>query len=478
MSGKESNPDLEINTLGWKDTRLEHGKDSLQIRVPPYCDILTMRGVPTLENPKQEIDNALSSPIESRPIDNIITSRKSPCETSVAIAVSDDTRPVPYNGEREDGILLPLLRRLERIGVKAQKIKIIVATGTHLATSDEWKKEALGELIRNKYQILDHNSNSSDLACLGTIDGVPVKVNREFLRADIHLITSLVEPHFMAGFSGGRKAICPGLVNSETTYFFHSLEFMDNPSATNLILKGNPCHDFALKVAYEARVDFSVNVTLDGEGKLTGVFAGDLDKAHYEAVEKIRRYSVIPVNHEYDIVLTQGGSVATNHYQAAKAAYGVIPIIKRGGIVILAAHNSSENPVGKDDYRKVMEVLRERGPGRFTEFIKSSGWRFIPDQWQAQKWDQFFNKIGGFDRLIYCSTNIPPGVLKELPGKSGYELVEERSAGPDEMVQKAIFYAVGKMEPKIRGRPKMALVREGPYAVPVKKDRRTLQCQL
>lgn len=468
MSSKKACSHLQMDTRGWKDVRLEHGMGFLQIKVPPYCDILKMRRSPALENPKQEIENALSRPIESRPIEDIITSRRSPSQARVAIAVSDETRPVPYHGEREDGILLPLLERLERIGVKTQNIKILVATGTHLASSDEWKKETFGESIKNKYEILDHNSSSPDLACLGTIDGVPVKINREFLKADIHLITGLVEPHFMAGFSGGRKAICPGLVNSEAIYFFHSREFMDNPKATNLVLKGNPCHDFALKVAYKARVDFSVNVILNGEGKLTGVFAGDLDKAHYEAVEKVRRYSSIPVTHEYDIVLTQGGSVATNHYQAAKAAYGVIPIINRGGIVILAAHNSSEEPVGKDDYVKVMQVLRQRGPGRFTKFIKSSGWQFVSDQWQVQKWDQFFSKIESFDRLIYCTTNIPPGALKELPGKSGYELVGERGVKPDEMVQRAIFYSIREME--TGGKPRMALVKEGPYAVLVKSE--------
>jgi len=470
MFSKKNSSCFEMDTLGWKDVRLEHGKDFLVVRVPSRCDILKMRGAAALANPQQEIENALSKPIESRPVENIIASHKSPSETSVAIAVSDDTRPVPYNGEREDGILLPLLRRLERIGVKSKNIKIVVATGTHLSTSQEWKKEAFGEFINTRYKILDHDSSSSELSCLGSIDGIEVKINREFLKADIHIITGLVEPHFMAGFSGGRKAICPGLVNSETTHFFHSAEFMDNPNATNLVLKGNPCHDVASKVAHRARVDFSVNVTLNGEGKVTGVFAGHLDRAYYEAVAKARIQSAIPVKREYDIVLTQGGSVATNHYQAAKAAYGVIPVIKRGGIVILAAHNSSEEPVGKDDYIKVMETLAQTGPGGFTRVIKSSGWRFVPDQWQAQKWDQFFSKIGDFDGLIYCTTNIPPGNLKELPGKSGFELVGEKSVKIDEMLQKAIFYAIRKMERRTTGKPSIALVREGPYAVPAKGD--------
>ena len=466
MWSKKSNPDLEINTLDWKDISLEYGRNLLKIKVPPYCDTLKMGSVPALKNPREKIENALSNPIESQPLEDIISSRKSSSRTTVTIAVSDNTRPVPYHGEREDGVLLPLLKRLEKIGVKAENIKIIVANGTHLATSDKWKKEVFGEYIKKKYEIVDHDSTSSDLFYLGDIDGVSVKINRKFFKADIHIITGLVEPHFMAGVSGGRKAICPGLINLETTYLFHGPEFMDNPLATNLVLEANPCHDFALKVARKVRVDFSVNVTLNGEGKLTGVFAGDLDKTHLEAVKKLRGYCLIPVNHEYDIVLTHGGSVAINHYQAAKAAYGVIPIIKRGGIVIVAAHNSSEEPVGKEEYKKVMKILKEKGPDTFTEFIKSDSWQFVPDQWQVQKWDQFFRKVGAFDRLIYCTTNINPEDLKKLPGKSGYDFVEGKNIEIDKMVQNAVFYAIDKIKRRAK-EPKMAFVKEGPYGIPV-----------
>ncbi len=467
MWSKKSSPDLKINSLDWKDISLEYGKDLLQIKVPSYCDILKMGSVPALKNPREKIENALSNPIESQPLEDIIASRKNPSEITLAIAVSDNTRPVPYHGERGDGVLLPLLKRLEKIGVKTQNIKIIVATGTHLATSDKWKKEAFGEYIKKRYEIVDHDSTSSDLSYLGDIHGVSVKINRKFFKADIHVITGLVEPHFMAGVSGGRKAICPGLINLEATHLFHGPEFMDNPLATNLVLEGNPCHDFALKVARKVRIDFSVNVTLNGERKLTGVFAGDLDKTHFEAVKKLKRYCLIPVNHEYDIVLTPGGSVAINHYQAAKAAYGVIPIIKRGGIVIVAVHNSSENPIGKEDYKRAMKVLKEKGPGKFSQFIESSRWEFLPDQWQVQKWDQFFKKVGAFDGLIYCTTNIEPDELKELPGQSGYDFIKGENISPDKMVQNALFYAVGKTKERVKRNPKMALVKEGPYAVPL-----------
>jgi len=231
-----------MNISGWKNINLEYSKDFLQIRVPPRCDILKMGYIPALKNPEEHIENALSNPIGSLPIKDIISScKKSPSKVSVAIAVSDNTRPVPYNGEKEDGILLPLLKRLKKAGVKDKNIKIIVGTGTHLPTSNEWKKEAFGKFIIDKYEIIDHNCTSSDLRYIGDIDGVSVKINRQFLEADIHIVTGLVEPHFMVGVSGGRKAICPGLVNLEATYLFHGAEFIDNPNATNLILENNPC---------------------------------------------------------------------------------------------------------------------------------------------------------------------------------------------------------------------------------------------
>ena len=458
-----------MDTSSWKQISLEYSESSLKVKVPPYCDVLHMDHVPALENPKREIENALSNPIGSRPIEEIVSSHKRPpSKLSVAIAVSDNTRPVPYSGKRKDGILLPLLMRLKRAGIKERNVKIIVATGTHLPTSRHWKEQAFGEFITSRYRIIDHDCTSPDLSFIGNIEGISVKVNRHFLEADVHIITGLVEPHFMAGLSGGRKAVCPGLVNFEAIQLFHGTKFLDSPQATNLVLDDNPCHNFALKVARKARVDFSVNVVLNGEMRLAGVFAGDLEKAHLEAARKVKRYSLIPVEQEYDIVLTHGGKVAVNHYQAAKAAYGASPIIKKGGLVILVAHNSDKEPVGKDDYKRVMRILKERGPGKFSEFIKRKDWEFVPDQWQAQKWDQFFKKIGSFDRLIYCTTNIAPADLKKLPGKSGYDFIRGKDVRIEQMVQNAIFYAVDEMRQKVK-KPKMALIKEGPYAVPVLK---------
>ncbi len=456
-----------MDTSSWKNIGLQYRDEILNIEVPEWCDILTLKEQPALINAGDQIKKALLNPIGGRKISDIIASQKKhPSRLSVAITVSDNTRPVPYNGEKEDGILLPLLKLLEKAGISDSNIYIIIGTGTHVPTSDQWKKAAFGAGITDRYRIMDHDCNSPDLCFLSEIDGIPVRVNRQFMKSDIRITTGLVEPHFMAGVSGGRKAVCPGLINVEATNVFHGPGFVGNPNADSLILEKNPCHEFSLKVALKARVDFNVNVTLNREMSLSGVFAGDLEGSHREAFEMIRDSSLIQVDHEYDIVLTHGGGVAINHYQSAKAACGAVPVLKNGGTVILAAHNSDAEPVGKENYKKLLKLYVEKERGKFTDLISSVGWQFVPDQWEIQKWEQFFRKAGSFDNLIYCTTGIKPEILRNLPCKSGYDLTV--TGDITEMVQHAVAYAVDRAE-RMTGRSAMAFVKEGPYAVPVLK---------
>ena len=293
------------------------------------------------------------------------------------------------------------------------------------------------------------------------LQGVPVKVNKAFWESDIHIITGLVETHLMAGASGGRKAVCPGMVNIEATQVFHGPEFMENKNADNLVFKNNPCHEFALEVAKRTRIDFSVNVVLNGEGRLCGVFAGELEKAHELAVDKIREYTQIEVENGYDIVLTHGGKGTVNHYQAIKAAIGATPALNGDGIVILVAHNNDSEPIGTEYYKKLMSLFMEKGLGNYLPMIKDSKWQFTPDQWEPQKWEQFFVEIGGFDNLIYCTTNIPPKDLELLPGTSGYTLVEKSSPKIEEIAQNAVIYAIHKKGKDAR----IAFVKQGFYVV-------------
>jgi len=450
-----------LNTSDWKKINIEYLNDYISLKVPSACETLQLEPTPALAETKKEIENAFENPVNSRTIDEIITNQsKSTDEITVAIAVSDNTRPVPYHCEDDGNILSPILIRLERNGIRKENIKIIIGTGTHAPTSEIWKKQTFGERVLNNYQFIDHDCNSKDLISIGEVMGVPVQIDSNFIQADVHIVTGLVESHFMAGASGGRKAVCPGMVNLEATQVFHGPEFMSNENADNLIFANNPCHEFALEVAKRVGVDFNVNVLINGEHQVCGIYTGDLKQSHQKAVNKLKEFSLIHIKKEYDIVLTHGGKGAVNHYQSIKGAWGALPALKKGGQIILLAHNQDDEPIGSQHYKDLMKKFTEVRLGNFYPLICSNDWAFTHDQWEVQKWEQFFNRIGGFNQLIYCTTNIPPEVLNDLPGMPGYEFMEDSPKDITNMLQNAIYNCVSKKK-----NSSMAFIKEGPYVV-------------
>lgn len=460
-----------IKTEGWKKIQIEFGPDYLVVEVPPDCQELSMKEVPPAAHPGQVVEEALSYPLASPRLEEIIQGKNKPVSNlSVAIAVSDITRPVPYQGE--SGLLPPLLKRLEAAGIRKENIKIIVATGLHRPTTGQEKLAMYGaEVVRN-YQIIDHKADDPDLFLrLGvTSRGTPLSINRHFYLSDLKIVTGLVESHFFAGISGGRKAICPGLVDVKTIEKFHGPEYLENPLATNLILDGNPCHEEALEIAQRVGVDFSINVTLNKDLKLTAVFAGDLVESNLQAFQFIKNYVAIPLDREYDLVLTHGGYVGQNHYQTAKAAAGALPAVKKGGTIIIVANNRDPfDPVGSPEYRTLLHLLKLQGPDGYLNLLQSPGWKFTRDQWEPEVWGKVLRKVGE-EGLIYCSPEINRKDYDLLPGRSGLELLEEDSPmtlvkKATEMTQKAVLLAVARRESS--GLPlSMAFIREGPYAVP------------
>jgi len=451
-----------MDTSDWKKINVEYLEEYITLEVPPTCDILQMKPNPLLREAKKEIENAFERPVYSKTLDEMVYSHAKPAdEITVAIAVSDNTRPVPYHCDRDENILSPILSRLARAGIRKENVKIIIGTGTHASTSREWKKKSFGEEVFQTYHLIDHDCYSKDLVLIGEVMGVPVRINKDFIQADIHIVTGLVETHFMAGASGGRKAVCPGMVNIEATQVFHGPEFMANKNADNLVFEKNPCHEFALEVAKRARVDFSVNVLINGDHQICGIYTGELEQSHQKAVEQLKYFSVVNIEKEYDIVLTHGGEGAVNHYQAIKAAWGALPALKKGGHIILLAHNQDDEPIGSQYYKDLMKKFMEIGLGHFYPLICSHNWTFTQDQWELQKWEQLFNRIGGFDQLIYCTVNIPPKVLDTLPGRSGYDFTKDtpkKDIGT--MLQNAIYYFFSKKK-----NLSIAFIKEGPYVV-------------
>ena len=433
-----------------------------------------MKPMPCLAHSAEEISNALNNPIESPALPEIINSKgKSAENLTVCVTVSDITRPAPYGGE--NGILRPLFKIIEQTGVKRENIVIVIGNGMHRASTLEERIKMYGQDVVDNYQIVDHNCEdmSSLVLAAHTKRGTDVYLNKIFFTADVKIITGLVESHFMAGVSGGRKAVCPALVNTKTIQKFHGVDFLEHPNATNLILDGNPCHEESLEVAEAVGVDFMISTTLDNNLCITGVFAGDLVKAHLAAFRAMRDFVQIPINEPYDVVLTNGSYVGRDHYQSVKAAVNAMPAVRENGVIVMVANNCDAEPIGSREYKTLLHLLKILGPDGYISVLKHPDWIFTKDQWEPEMWGKPFRKVGE-DGLIYCSPQIPEEDFNIIPGVSGYEFVPtnsdfgsmmEKAAA---MFQNAVIYA--GHHPRFNGKKSsMAFIAEGPYAIPMAK---------
>jgi hypothetical protein len=179
----------------------------------------------------------------------------------------------------------------------------------------------------------------------------------------------------------------------------------------------------------------------------------------------------IPLDKEFDIVLTHGGYVGRDHYQTAKAGVGALPAVKEGGIIIIAANNRDPlEPIGSPEYKTLIHLLKIQGPDRYLRLLQSPHWQFIKDQWEPEVWGKVIRKVGE-QGLIYCATEISRKDHCLLPGVCGLNLLKGMRRSPSleraqEMVQNAVFLAISRYRKK-GIEPTMAFIREGPYAVPI-----------
>lgn len=452
-----------------KEVNMDLGQQSFPVKLPDHTDILPMKKVYPLSNPEEKIRNALANPKSSLPLKKLVHQKLEANPGARAVVViSDNTRPVPYSGK--SGILFPIVDELIKAGFPVHQVLILVATGTHRAMRNEDLRSMLDPRIFSlDLKIISHDSrNTRDLVSVGiTKLGGEIFLNRYYVESDLKILTGLVESHFMAGASGGRKSICPGLLAEDSTYVLHSGPVLASPKATNLVLEGNPCHEEALRVANMARCDFSVNVTLDSNYRLTDIFAGDMEASHLEAFEKLCSYVAIPFKKKYDLVLTHAGFVGVNHYQAAKAAVAAAPLIKKEGLCVLAAHHTDPDPIGGENYKKMMRLLCKVGAEKFTKKILDPTWTFVPEQWEAQMWTRLFKKIPP-ENLIYCSLEIPEAAYSWLPETDARAFVP-KATSLQELVQKSFSWSIEKLRLRLGKEPQIAFLPDGPYAIPIKE---------
>jgi lactate racemase len=240
-----------------------------------------------------------------------------------------------------------------------------------------------------------------------TARGTEIWLDRGYLEADLKIVTGLVEPHLMAGFSGGRKGICPALAGVETMRSLHGPRMLEDHLGPG-ILDGNPFHEELLEIARRAGSDFLVNVAIDRERRTTGVYAGDLEAAHAAAVAAVEREVRVDLDAPADVVVTSAGGAPLDGtlYQSIKGLVGALNVVRRGGTIVLAAEIAEG--VGSTEFVSLLGSMR---PGReFMARIESPGF-FVVDQWMAQHLDQVLRKA----RVAIVSSGLDPAAVAHLP---------------------------------------------------------------
>ena len=418
--------------------RLDYGKTGLDVELPDDRVVgpLSLRPVTPLDQPAQVLERLLVHPIGSPPLAELARGKTSAC-----ILICDITRPVPNTL-----LLTPMLRILEESGIPRSGITILVATGMHRANEGDELVELVGPEIARNYRCVNHDGKNRDQhRYLGTTPrGVPVWIDHRYLDADLKLATGLIEPHLMAGYSGGRKLICPGIAALETVKVWHGPDFLEHPKADYGHLAGNPVHEENTRIARLAGCDFIVNVTLDEKRRVTSIVAGDMEQAFLEGVRFIKEVVRAPIPEPCEVVVTSGAGypLDTTFYQAVKGMTGALPIVKEGGTIIIAA--SMTEGIGSPEFQ---QLFRENATlEQFMQRILGKAY-FVMDQWQLEE----MAKVCRRAKVKVVTHGLSPETLRGL-------FVE-----PAESVEAAVAEALAHHGPHAR----VAVIPKGPYVMPV-----------
>ncbi len=416
---------------------LDYGRTGLDVNLPDDRVVgpLAIRPASPLPDPDAAIARVLACPTGTPPLAEVARGRRNAC-----ILVCDITRPVPNRL-----LLPPLLRILEEQGIRREDVLILVATGLHRPNEGAELEELVGPEIARRYRCENHHGKElSEHDFLGTTaNGVPVWLDSRYVRADLKITTGLIEPHLMAGYSGGRKVICPGIAALETVKVWHGPRFLEHPRADCGFLEGNPVHEENTRIALMAGCDFIVNVCIDGQRRITWVGAGHMIEAWHEGVRFCEEVVRVPVAEPLDVVVTSaaGYPLDTTWYQAVKGLTGALPIVKQGGTIVLAA--SLSEGVGSPEFRKVLaenpdlKVFKQRILG---------GDYFIMDQWQLEELAKVVERC----RVKVVSDGLPAETLRGC------------HAEPAASVEQAVADCLAEYGPAAR----VAVIPKGPYVLP------------
>jgi len=353
--------------------QLAYGRGYLPVEFPTdRTTVIQPSHLPGLKDERAAVLAALENPISARPLREWIKPGNRVC-----ILFTDITRATPNN--RLIPWLLDYLSEVPR-----ENITLINQLGTHRPNTPSELEHMLTPAVVRNYRVLNHQpENPTALVQLGvTRTDAPALLNRHFVEADVRIVTGFIEPHFFAGFSGGPKGIMPGVAGLETVVSNHGAKNIDDPNSTFGVTEGNPIWEEIRDIALRAGPSFVLNVSLNDQRQITGVFAGDLIAGHKVGCEFVRKSAMQKFDAPFDIVVTtnSGYPLDLNLYQAVKGMSAGARVIKPGGALIMACECSDGVPEGSSFY----ELLRSaNSPAEILSLLTSPGFQ-RPEQWQAQ----------------------------------------------------------------------------------------------
>ena len=419
---------------------LEYGRGRLPVRIPEGCEVTVLRKnpLPVIDDPAQAVRRAFAEPTGAPPLADLARGKGSAC-----ILVCDITRPVPNHL-----FLGPMIRTLVDGGVPARNITVLVATGLHRANQGEELAELIGDRwVLDTVRVENHDARDAtahvDLGTTAT-RGTPVKLDRRFLDAELRIATGLVEPHFMAGWSGGRKVIAPGVAHEDTIRTFHNARFMEDPAAIQCNLDGNPLHEEQIEIMRMIGGAHAVNTVVDERRGLCFVNFGEIVESHLEAVRFARNSCAVAVDRKFRTVVTSaaGYPLDRTYYQTVKGMVTPIDILAPDANLIIAS-DCSEG-MGSAQYREAQRRLVSKGPDGFLASILAKQFADV-DEWQTEMQLKPMRLAG-----IHLYSEGLPAEDRELTGVNVVDSIED-----------AVTQSV-----ESSGDPAVAVIPEGPYVVP------------
>ena len=395
---------------------IPYGDSSYLLEIDESFDLLKSKKVNPVYNLEETLINNLDNPIGTKALKELIRDKKSIC-----IVIPDDTRPVP-NKE----ILEILIAYIETHRVNDIKIKILIGTGSHDPLTKSKIIKLVGSRIYKNHEVISNDCfNSNDFIDIGyVVDGIPIKINKNYFDSDFKIAIGLIEPHPYAGFSGGRKAICPGICSNDSFEAIHTTKIVFSKSSKVGNLYGNLLHKIASRVVKKIGLDFIINITILKNKKISNFFCGDFQKAFLKGVNFYNIHYKLKTEKKYDLIITNGGGTGLDSYfyQVLKSINVSTKYIKKNGTIIVFA--KCENGVGTKQYCKLLKNLDK------TLRNLNLNNRFIFEQWNIQflykifqkcevyLFSDVFNRFPYLYKVVKKVENIDQ-FIKELKNKKG-----------------------------------------------------------